>query len=118
MKVLNDYYNFGEKTTKDIVEYSFQLEGDNKDIDFIFYGGCPCTKGSYSPTTKKITGTLDLSMVGVNAGTRYKTKYIKVFLNPEEKERVREEGSYKAVPNPKKEILTLTIGGDVKFVSR
>lgn len=130
MTAKNEYYNFVMGTTKEKIKFEFDLEGSHDDIDFIDYGSCPCTKGSYSRSKNKITGKLDLSMVGVSSqtpgGEKYITKYIKIYLGPGIPERVKasdlpkkhpmySEGSFKSVINPKKEIITLTIAGDAKY---
>lgn len=123
----NPHFNFVEGTTKDIISFEFQLEGNSKEIDYIDFGSCSCMKGAYDPKTNKVKGTVNLGKVGVNNGVYFLTKYVKVYLDPHAPERIKQSDlpknhkhykklSFKAMKNPNKRIVQLTIVGDVTFV--
>jgi len=126
MKAINEFYNFGTKTTKELGTFSFQLEGNPEEIDHIWFGNCPCIKGSYDEKSNTIFGTIDPAKI-ITAGSKFVTKYIEVALNPEEPEFITKgelpkdhvlfiKGSKVRVPNPNKNYIKLQLAGDVKFV--
>jgi hypothetical protein len=119
------FLNFGEGTTNDKIDFSFQLYGKPEEIDYIDYGTCPCVKGEFYPENNKIKGVLNLSGL-VTHGGKYIMKYIKVYLNQEKPERIAKgrldtdnsnyvKNSFTAVNNPTKEFIQFTIAGDVNF---
>lgn len=118
IKLSEDKHIFGNLTTKDVVLFEIDILGDSVDMDFdyIDYHCNACTKGVYDRAKRKITGTLNLSQVGVVGNKEVINKYVTIYFDPDVREFISDDDG-KRIVNANKRKLKYLITGIVEYVA-